>query len=355
MGHLLGAYMAVSGAGRFYGVEVLRFMAAAMVVFTHSTFYAHERNDPAVLVWHFGEAGVDIFFVISGFVIVIASRRSGDWVSAGYFASRRFLRIIPMYWLATSLNIAILIAMPSLVLHSGLDWGQIARSYLLIPDVNSDGRIEPLLGVAWTLYFETFFYVVFGLALLLRVSPFAFVPAVLAVFVAMSFFKTADWPALAVYANPIVLEFLAGMAIAANIQRLQVGRAAAYSLLLGGAVLLLVLGEVHGELPPIIYRGLPSVLIVAGMVAAEKFIDWSRLGWLIYLGGASYAIYLFHPLIGPVGPVVVSRLGITNGALSILLSLLLAISIPTALHAVIERPLMRIFSPKKKPQAAPAE
>lgn len=340
---------------KYYGVEALRFFAAGIVVVTHATFFARERNDATTPVWHFGEAGVHIFFVISGFVIVLAaSRRDGVWVTPAYFAIRRMLRILPMYWLATTINLAVLVAMPTLVLHSSLDWSQVVKSYFLIPDYNLDGRIEPLLGVAWTLYFESFFYALFACSLLLKVSPLWAVPVALSLCFGLSFFRSTDWPPITVYANPIVLEFAGGMALAVFRKRINLPALSSFFIFAVGVILLVVLGEMGGNVPgqghdrgglhDLVYRGGPSFLVVLGTVALDRYINWKRLEWLLLLGGASYSLYLFHPLIGPAAPVLLTRLGVINGALSTVLSTVLSIAIAVAIYRVLEQPLMRFFN-----------
>lgn len=334
---------------RYWGVEALRFVAAFIVVVTHSTFYAYERNDHTMSVWHFGESGVDIFFVISGFVIVVASAREGGWVSSRSFVARRVKRIIPMYWLATSVNLAILLILPSVVLHSTLDWEQVAKSYLLIPDYNADGRVEPLLGVAWTLYFESFFYVMFAIALAIRVSPYIFVSSILVCLAGASLFRSPQWPAFAVYASPLLLEFLAGMLIARFLTPLRVHRAAAFALILAGAVTLVGFGELGAAVPGIVSRGVPSVFIVAGVVLAEQYIPWQRARWLLFLGAASYAIYLFHPLFAPIAPVALTAVGIQNGPLATGLGVVLAVSLAAIIHRYVEVPTMNRLRHRGRP------
>lgn len=85
---------------KFDGIQSLRFIAALLVVITHSTFYAGELIDPGIETWHFGEVGVDIFFVINGFVMMIStgglSSTKDGWK---YFGMRRLVRIAPMDWI----------------------------------------------------------------------------------------------------------------------------------------------------------------------------------------------------------------------------------------------------------------
>lgn len=106
---------------RYDSIQALRFIAALLVVVTHSTFYAADRLDPDFFVWKGGTVGVDIFFVISGFVMMITAspfqRIPGGW---RYFAMRRITRIVPMYWIATTAKIATLVVLPGVAINSAL-------------------------------------------------------------------------------------------------------------------------------------------------------------------------------------------------------------------------------------------
>lgn len=320
---------------------MLRFIAAFMVVITHSTLYATERLDSDFGIWDVGARGVDIFFVISGFVIVIAAKgRDGSWVSPGSFAARRIVRIGPMYWLATTISLAILLAMPSLVLHSSLDWGTIGRSYLLIPDLNDGGRIEPLLGVGWTLYFETFFYTIFALSLFLRASPFIVVPVVLLAVSGASLFRTEDWPPVSVYLNPIVLEFLFGMLIAQWGRGARASKPVAMAFIVLGFASMFIARSHFDYLPSVLTRGVPSGIIVLGFVLLDRHVNWDRFRIFVFLGAASYVLYLFHPLISPAAPVVLGKLGLNNPWLSVLLSATIAVAFSAVLHRYIEGPVL---------------
>jgi len=115
---------------KYDGVQALRFLAAAMVLVTHSFFYASERLGGNVLSWVTGAKGVDIFFIISGFVMVISSRNlisQGDgWRT---FLQHRLIRIVPLYWTATSAKLLIVILMSGLALHSKFDLWVVMKSY----------------------------------------------------------------------------------------------------------------------------------------------------------------------------------------------------------------------------------
>jgi exopolysaccharide production protein ExoZ len=165
---------------KYYGLQAVRLLAAVLVVAYHATSLASEQLG-GVQVWKKGGYGIDLFFVLSGFVIVwSASSLSQDPDGWLIFAERRLVRVVPMYWLATTLKaIAVLVA-GSMVVHARLTVWTFVASYLFIPCRNLDANFMPILGVGWTLNYEMFFYALKALALFLRINVFRFVGIILA-------------------------------------------------------------------------------------------------------------------------------------------------------------------------------
>ena len=191
---------------RYDGIQVLRVFAALLVVITHSTFYASERLiNHNISVWKFGTIGVDIFFIISGFIMIsasgVANSKPMSWKK---FIQNRAIRIVPMYWLATTVKVFALLIVPSMVLHAIFDPERIFYSYFLLPQVNPDGRFEPLLGVGWTLIYEMFFYLVFTLGLFLKFNPVKFVTIIFLLLFFLGQLFDSNITALKVYTNPII-------------------------------------------------------------------------------------------------------------------------------------------------------
>src|ERR1700760_3356697 len=123
--------------GKYEIIQVLRFVAALMVIILHTTFYTNERLDNSTIIYDQGFNGVRLFFVISGFVMIISSERLIDkprgWVIFGV------IRIVPIYWIITGYKVIVLIFASSLVLHTVLDWGFIVKSLFFIPAINKEG------------------------------------------------------------------------------------------------------------------------------------------------------------------------------------------------------------------------
>ena len=196
-------------------IQALRFIAAFAVVIVHSTFYTKERLAD-ISLYDRGTNGVRLFFVISGFVMIASTLGLVDRPKAGVvFAVKRLIRIVPVYWVATLFKLAIMLIIPGAALHAALDTDYIVKSFFFIPALNSDLKLYPVLGVGWTLNFEIFFYLLFTVTLLLRLDPIRFIAPILLVDAAAWYFVSPEWPIPAQFwANPIVLDFLAGMVIA---------------------------------------------------------------------------------------------------------------------------------------------
>lgn len=331
----------LSTGTRFAGVQGLRFVAALMVVILHSTFYAHERLDESVVVWYEGGTGVDIFFVISGFVMMVSTGslvgRADGWK---YFGMRRLVRIVPMYWIATTIKLLTLLALPAVVLHAQLDPIKTLLSYFFLPSRNPDGEIQPLLGVGWTLTFEMAYYAIFTIALLVRVRPLWFCAAALSILALGNILRPDEWPPAAVYLNPIVIYFLVGMVIGKWTQDRKMLPLLAW---LGYAFLIwLVVAGSNGWDAADGDRLLRRVLVVSLVLCAVVFEPFLTR-WLprpvLYMGDASYSLYLFHPLVAPIVPAALAIVGVRVGWLSVILSIALAITAAALIYRLVERPI----------------
>ncbi len=196
-------------------VQLLRAIAALFVVGFHSTVLWHDKFDADVTPWKNGNSGVDLFFVISGFIMVLSSRRllglADGWKQ---FITLRLVRIVPMYWLVTAAKLAAVAAVPALALHTRPTGWNIAASFLFIPSRDAVGVVRPVLDVGWTLSFEMLFYIVFAMAMFFALDQLAVLGPVMVVLALASLAMHADWPAFTTLADPIVLEFVFGVVVA---------------------------------------------------------------------------------------------------------------------------------------------
>ena len=146
-------------------IHYLRGLAALLVVFHHSIIQLAPVRDHYAHV-EFGQAGVDIFFVISGFVIYLSNAKGR--LGSGEFLKRRIIRIVPLYWLATLAVVAVAVVAPRFFATTTLTAQDVAQSLLFVPAYSAafPGQIWPVLVPGWSLNYEMFFYLVFAVGLL---------------------------------------------------------------------------------------------------------------------------------------------------------------------------------------------
>ena len=277
-------------------VQALRAVAAFMVVCVHLQALAVMAGAPAGAA-EAGNAGVDLFFVISGFIMVFTTGRKPQGPLA--FLGSRLRRIAPLYWSVTLAVFAIARFAPALIQGTPSDLHRLADSLLFIPEPRPDGTLRPVVFVGWTLNFEMAFYVLFALGLL---APRRWI-GVLATVGALAFAVLWGWaarpasPVLGFYTTPMVLEFGLGMLLGLVWPRLKPPRALAWPLAGAAAVafaLMLLAPWLWPQVDRLFAFGLPAALIVAAGLALERRGWAARWPWLQALGAASYAVYLSH-------------------------------------------------------------
>ena len=272
-------------------IQYLRGIAAMMVVWFHG---AEQLDGSRALIPNaFGNSGVDIFFVISGFIMVVTT--SGARISPLEFMRRRIIRVVPLYWLLTLAMVGVALVAPSLFRTLIVAPATLVESLLFIPHYSTSfpTMAWPLLVPGWTLNFEMFFYLVFALSLAL---PGRWrLPALLVVFIALvsaglAFGPMESAPAR-VYTSLIMLEFVLGAVIGTWWLRHRAEPPRAVSVLAivaGFAMLLMRNAAPLGTFTQII----GATLLVFGALHAA-FAGW-RVPLLRALGDSSYSLYLTH-------------------------------------------------------------
>ncbi len=204
-------------------------------------------------------------------------------------------RVVPLYWIFTTLMVAALLVAPSGVKDTDLDPAQILSSYFFWPYERHDGRIAPVLSLGWTLNYEMFFYLLAGTALVLRWPlTVAGLLAMLTILVLFGAILDPTQVALTFWTNSIVLEFGFGVLLALVWRRRGTQHLPLLAILLAG-IGLAALVMLHGtSLPRAVAAGIPAALIVAGPVLflVPPAGPLNRMG--LALGDASYALYLSH-------------------------------------------------------------
>ncbi len=309
-----------SASEQLRSVQCLRAIAALFVVGFHGTLLLHDDFGSNLKPWDNGNSGVDLFFVISGFIMIVSSRRllglADGWRR---FIALRLVRIVPMYWLTTIAKLLSIAAVPEIARHTSLTtWNTIA-SFLFLPAFDGAGIVRPVLAVGWTLSYEMLFYVVFAAALFFMLDPLIVVGSVMMALALVSFAGQADWPAVTTLASPFVLEFVFGVVIgrAFLTKRLQeVSSAWALPIGVAGLVCLAVF-PVDGAWERVAIWGTAASAALGGGVICERWLGRLLPKLLVQIGEASYSMYLTHGFVLPVIGVAFAKSGITGPALGI--------------------------------------
>lgn len=286
-------------ANRLANVQSLRGIAALLVVFSHLLVIERKYSPDQLLdTWmSFGMVGVDLFFVISGFIMVHVAmnmRRGGK--SALEFLFARITRIYPLYWLVSVALLIVWLVRPDMVFSGFKAEPNIIKSFLLYPDTR-----DPLLAVGWTLIHEIGFYLVFALALLLK--PRYLLPFLLLWAGIITFGQLVNIDTLGVvpklFLSPLSYEFIAG-ALAAWVFHKWRAKFALPILLAGlalwAAALFVLISAGHSmidsPLGRIIHFALPATLTVYGLAGLKTNMPKCTQT----LGDWSYSLYLTHVL-----------------------------------------------------------
>jgi exopolysaccharide production protein ExoZ len=289
------------------GLQALRALAVALVAWAHATqqFYPPGING----AFQFGVFGIDIFFVISGFIlssVVLRERRKAGMATMWEFLKRRILRIFPLYWIIATMELV------RIALHHDLFRYNYLPAFFLFPPFTTI-FFAPIVGVSWTLNFEMIFY--YLLASLLIVTVRRAIPtmiAVLALAVVIGALVGIRRPFVIVVCNPMLLEFIFGALLALVYTRVpgvhsRAGRRVGLGVLLVGIAfavylwvyppagaatgLQMVLWDL-GIFRRVFTYGIAAMLLVGGTVCWSPSLS-SRPGrWLLILGNASYSAYL---------------------------------------------------------------
>ncbi len=347
----------------FEGVQVLRGLAAAMVVFHHVcwviTTYHPQRSAVANFqrLAELGAGGVDIFFCISGLVIAYASRDlPGGAAAARSFAWRRLLRVLPPYWVFTAALILLWLLRLGL---QGLNVTPelVIASFLLIPwpktTLAGSVSYHPVLDVGWTLTFEMYFYaictIVIGIAGGRRIWPWASVAiAVIAGFcVALLGLNAISTQILA---SPLLVEFIGGVLIACFVAD-RTSIRAGWSLIAFGIAGLTASIFVPDPMTwRVLCWGLPGAAIVAGAVLMPVALTSPTMRLFGFLGTASYTIYLVHPFFTLIAGTLLKRGVLVQIPADTLLLLLTAVAVSGSAITwfLVERPLIRLLRPRSQ-------
>ena len=263
-------------------IQAMRLFAAIGITIFHCQFLGNH-----------GYFGVEIFNVISGFIVVYntENKRRCSW-----FLLKKFIRIVPLYWTFTFLFYGIISIIPSISVMSEAKPEYLIKSMLFIPFTNSRGFETPILGAGWTLNYEMFFYLIFFLAIHISHKHRALIcGTVLTGLVILHSFFAESFIAQ-YYTNSILLEFVMGLIafyILKLLSRIRIHKTSRFilSVIVVVMVILLAVNETaYANVARCFRLGIPAVILFTVLICLNRDKEFPNI--FVKLGNATYSIYL---------------------------------------------------------------
>lgn len=337
---------------KLHSLQTLRFIAAFSVLFGHLMMEAHKfglLGDEAyqlIDIFPWG-SGVDLFFIISGFIIHYISKSIPPTITeTKTFLLRRLIRVVPIYWFYTLLMVVAILCFGSILNDSSLSYNHVVASFMFIPWTNSSDIIRPILAQGWTLNYEMLFYVIATLALF-------WAPArrkkVILICLSLLHLTAIIIPSETVFdrflSNSIILEFALGMWLCEYyLKHRSLKTPLSFALILLGLIWLTFVSYLFPD--PTNYRfltrGVPSGFIAAGvlMLPYLQREGGSCMRTISLLGDSSYSLYLSHPFILVTLGYMFGLLEITNLVFYTFTSILACLIASILSYILLEKPMM---------------
>ena len=271
--------------GNLTSIQLLRAVAAMSVVFFHME-----------TVPQLGIFGVDIFFVISGFVMAMVTSQG---TTPGTFLLNRIIRIVPLYWILTTALAVVVLVEPTLIMSTTFNLVNYLKSLFFIPYFKESGLLQPFLFVGWTLNYEMLFYACMTTGLLVSRRWHIQITVALLLLLYVIFGRFSENPLLSeFFGNLKIFEFVIGIAAyfscnAKVVRRAPPGLLVAICIAcLGGMSYLEVVAP---NIDDLFRFGIPSFFLLVAAVQLEPLARSRALRWVATtIGDSSYAIYLSH-------------------------------------------------------------
>lgn len=359
-------------------IQLLRGVAAIMVVFGHYCGYLNDvYSDPNIGPKLFPNASfsVDVFFIISGFIMVYSTNRVLKRPVLDFFVKRIF-RIFPVYYVVLSLTILLYyIDYGSFSFFGGIaSFSTVIKSFLLIPlDITAQAPFYgySLVQTAWTLSYEIYFYVVFGISMLISVRYRSIICIIFILFVCITiqyilrdnisvfpydamYSKSNIFSNILFISNPIVLDFIVGVIIGEMYFKVKDdfwNITPIYYIAIGMVIFsfnswLSTYGAGHGLFwKNGILSGGVSTFLFFGLLYIDKYNKLTLPSWIYYFGAISYSLYIVHiPLQIIIEKMQLQLMAIplSNGFVKFISMIILAIYVSAILHKFIEQPFMKL-------------
>lgn len=286
---------------KIYSLQILRAIAAWLVVYHHYMQIFHNfdyNNFAGEFFTTRGGFGVDLFFILSGFVMYSASQR--PLVTSYSFFVSRVIRVLPAYWFYSTLLLVLVFFIPSSFSYTSYTLPSLIASYLLVPSENPSGLgVFPFLTVGWTLIFEFVFYSILALSIAVTKNKSFYLCSAIIIMLIFTF------PDGMVYGEVLtdykLIQFVVGMLLGWLVSRNFIRRyfriSSKFQIVLSLAISsFFISGIVEFEL---VQKTVAAAAIVYGLVLLDSgYTTNNRLyHFLVKNGDYSYSIYLSHALV----------------------------------------------------------
>jgi len=332
---------------KFRNLQAMRGVAACMVFLIHLLSTRHGMGADWFMYkwWWVGPAGVDLFFVISGFIICFTAAKAGrediPAISAATrFGIKRLFRVYPVYWVVLAMSIALSSYIPDT--NPGMAAERVWR--LVTLTTTNNNRVV----LAWTLCYELFFYLILALIIFIRPKQvYELVLGWIVIQIGLTIWASGGGLEMFAYVplSPLILEFGAGCIVAFLVDRGV--KSGGWASLCAGVALFCVAAWAHsqnGNWAPwwrTLYFTIPSALIVYGAIAIEISNGVTLPKWLQRLGDSSYSIYIWHQLVFAVLLKLTEMTGLFDtlpGLMILAIWAVIALAFGFLSYQVIERP-----------------
>jgi exopolysaccharide production protein ExoZ len=338
-----------SAQAELMSIQYLRGLAALTVLVSHTLQWPLHQMSQSLL--RSGRLGVEVFFVISGFIITkVAGDGAFDRMK---FLKRRAWRIVPLYWGATLVVVVLAAALPSLFRTTAPSLLGVVESLFFVP---SETPKAPILGVGWTLDYEVFFYLLFACLADFAAETRVFaVCTLLAGLMLIGQVAPQETDLEYFYTSPSLLGFALGTLLAlahshglvAKLARLPASLLVGAPLALTAIFFAITASDDGGRAPFLFHLSMSAaaIAIVGGGLALESAGKLKPVAFLHMLGDASYSIYLFHLFAVGAGWAIAHRLwpdSATEYAVTAMVTAGVALAVGLVAHRLVERPLLNL-------------
>lgn len=340
-------------------IQAIRGIAALLVVAFHASglFTNVLSAKPMYGIFTFGKHGVDLFFVLSGFILTwVHYKHIGKPSYLLHYATKRAKRIYPMLWFASFLALFFYLAVDSFGKTEKTDPIAIMFSFLALPQQG-----VPLVNVSWTLQHEVLFYCLFAFFIYSKSIGIAlFMTWQTLVILTVSFGIDLDHP-YKFFLSPYSIQFGLGALSAYIVMKVDITHISYKSMAIAGTLLFLATGmwETYAGgndfvVTLVVLYGFASMLLITGLAKMDisfKLHDSNRsrtLNFLSWLGAASYSLYLMHYSLVTILVKTIKKFGLLSVGIPIdimfIVIVIISTTIGAAFYPLIEKPLMNLVN-----------